>query len=52
MPAGEANVTTKMKEVGAVIGGEGNGGVIFPETHYVVAHYLVGIALLPELSGT
>ena len=30
---GEVNVTTKMKEVGAVIGGEGNGGVIYPESH-------------------
>ena len=31
---GEVNVTTKMKEAGAVIGGEGNGGVIYPESHY------------------
>ncbi|HWV73210.1 MAG TPA: phosphoglucosamine mutase [Pseudosphingobacterium sp.] len=31
---GEVNVVTKMKEVGAVIGGEGNGGVIYPATHY------------------
>ena len=31
---GEVNVTTKMKEVGAVIGGEGNGGIIYPELHY------------------
>ncbi|TGX81737.1 phosphoglucosamine mutase [Palleniella muris] len=31
---GEVNVTTKMKEVGAVIGGEGNGGVIYPDSHY------------------
>lgn len=31
---GEVNVTTKMKEVGALIGGEGNGGVIYPESHY------------------
>lgn len=31
---GEVNVTTKMKEVNAIIGGEGNGGVIFPESHY------------------
>lgn len=31
---GEVNVTTKMKEVSAIIGGEGNGGVIFPESHY------------------
>ncbi len=41
---GEVNVTTKMKEVGAVIGGEGNGGVIFPESHYG-RDALVGIAL-------
>ena len=38
------NVTTKMKEVGAVIGGEGNGGVIYPESHYG-RDALVGIAL-------
>ena len=31
---GEVNVTTKMKAVGAVIGGEGNGGVIYPDSHY------------------
>ena len=31
---GEVNVVAKMKEVGAVIGGEGNGGVIYPELHY------------------
>jgi phosphomannomutase len=31
---GEVNVVTKMKEVNAVIGGEGNGGVIYPATHY------------------
>lgn len=31
---GEVNVVNKMKEVNAVIGGEGNGGVIYPETHY------------------
>ena len=41
---GEVNVTTKMKEVGAVIGGEGNGGVIYPECHYG-RDALVGIAL-------
>ena len=41
---GEVNVTTKMKEVGAVIGGEGNGGVIYPESHYG-REALVGIAL-------
>ena len=41
---GEVNVTTKMKEVGAVIGGDGNGGVIYPESHYG-RDALVGIAL-------
>ena len=41
---GEVNVTTKMKEVGAVIGGEGNGGVIYPESHYG-RDALVGITL-------
>ncbi len=33
-PVGEVNVVQKMKEVNAVIGGEGNGGVIYPEMHY------------------
>lgn len=33
-PVGEINVARKMQEVGAVIGGEGNGGVILPEVHY------------------
>ena len=41
---GEVNVTTKMKEVDAIIGGEGNGGVIYPESHYG-RDALVGIAL-------
>lgn len=41
---GEVNVTTKMKEVNAVIGGEGNAGVIYPESHYG-RDALVGIAL-------
>lgn len=41
---GEVNVTTKMKETGAIIGGEGNGGVIYPESHYG-RDALVGIAL-------
>lgn len=41
---GEVNVTTKMKAVDAIIGGEGNGGVIFPESHYG-RDALVGIAL-------
>ncbi|REE00423.1 phosphoglucosamine mutase [Marinoscillum furvescens] len=41
---GEVNVVTKMKETNAVIGGEGNGGVILPELHYG-RDALVGIAL-------
>jgi len=43
-PVGEANVVKKMKEADAVIGGEGSGGVIFPELHYG-RDALVGIAL-------
>lgn len=45
---GEVNVVTKMKEVGAVIGGEGNGGVIYPEIHYG-RDALVGVALFLTL---
>ncbi|MBQ2435056.1 MAG: phosphoglucosamine mutase [Bacteroidaceae bacterium] len=41
---GEVNVVTKMKDTGAVIGGEGNGGVIYPASHYG-RDALVGIAL-------
>ena len=41
---GEVNVTTKMKQVGAIIGGEGNGGIIYPESHYG-RDALTGIAL-------
>jgi phosphomannomutase len=41
---GEVNVVAKMKEVSAVIGGEGNGGVIYPELHYG-RDALVGVAL-------
>lgn len=41
---GEVNVVTRMKETHAVIGGEGNGGVIYPESHYG-RDALVGIAL-------
>lgn len=41
---GEVNVVTRMKEVNAVIGGEGNGGIIVPELHYG-RDALVGIAL-------
>jgi len=41
---GEVNVVTKMKETNAIIGGEGNGGIIYPELHYG-RDALVGIAL-------
>lgn len=43
-PVGEANVVKKMKEVDAIIGGEGSGGVIYPSLHYG-RDALVGIAL-------
>ncbi len=42
---GEVNVVERMKEVNAIIGGEGNGGVIYPELHYG-RDALVGIALM------
>ena len=45
---GEVNVVEKMKETGAVIGGEGNGGVIYPELHYG-RDALVGVALFLTL---
>ena len=45
---GEVNVVQKMKEVNAIIGGEGNGGVIYPELHYG-RDALVGIALFLTL---
>ncbi|WP_299582434.1 phosphoglucosamine mutase [uncultured Sunxiuqinia sp.] len=45
---GEVNVVKKMKETGAVIGGEGNGGVIYPASHYG-RDALVGIALFLSL---
>ncbi len=49
---GEVNVVAKMKETNAVIGGEGNGGVIYPELHYG-RDALVGIALfLTHLAKT
>ncbi len=49
---GEVNVVTKMKEVNAIIGGEGNGGVIYPGLHYG-RDALVGIALfLTHLAKT
>ena len=54
-PVGEANVVKKMKDVKAVIGGEGSGGVIYPELHYG-RDALVGIAItlqhLLEFGGT
>jgi phosphomannomutase len=50
-PVGEVNVVTKMKEVDAVIGGEGNGGIIDPQLHYG-RDSLIGTALfLSLLSG-
>lgn len=45
---GEVNVTTEMRRTGAVIGGEGNGGVIYPELHYG-RDALVGVALFLSL---
>lgn len=45
---GEVNVVTKMKETGAVIGGEGNGGVIYPAAHYG-RDALVGVAIFLTL---
>ncbi|MDE5888122.1 MAG: phosphoglucosamine mutase [Muribaculaceae bacterium] len=45
---GEVNVVTRMKETGAIIGGEGNGGVIYPELHYG-RDALVGVALFLSL---
>lgn len=45
---GEVNVTTEMKRTGAVIGGEGNGGVIYPAAHYG-RDALVGVALFLTL---
>ncbi len=45
---GEINVVEKMKQCNAVIGGEGNGGVIYPETHYG-RDALVGIAIILSL---
>jgi phosphomannomutase len=54
-PVGEANVVKRMKEVDAIIGGEGSGGVILPELHYG-RDALVGIALtlqqLTEFGGS
>jgi len=49
-PVGEVNVVKAMKQIGAVIGGEGNGGVIYPELHYG-RDALVGIALFLSYLG-
>lgn len=48
---GEANVSARMNEIGAVIGGEGNGGVMFPELH-LVRDAGVGMALVLNLIAT
>ncbi|MBP9584443.1 MAG: phosphoglucosamine mutase, partial [Bacteroidales bacterium] len=48
---GEVNVVTEMKRVGAVIGGEGNGGVIVPDLHYG-RDSLIGTALFLSLLAT
>lgn len=54
-PVGEINVVKRMKEVGAVVGGEGSGGVILPEVHYG-RDALVGVVItlqhLLEFGGT
>ncbi len=54
-PVGEINVAQKMKEVGAIVGGEGSGGVILPAVHYT-RDAIVGIGLilqqLAEYNGT
>jgi phosphomannomutase len=47
-PVGEINVVRKMQEVGAIVGGEGSGGVIYPACHYG-RDSLVGIALVLSL---
>ena len=47
-PVGEINVVEQMKKVNATIGGEGNGGVIYPKTHYG-RDSLIGIALVISL---
>lgn len=53
-PVGEANVVQKMKETGAIVGGEGSGGVIYPALHYG-RDSLVGVAItlqhLAEFGG-
>ncbi len=54
-PVGEVNVATKMRDVGAVIGGEGNGGVILPELHLgrdAPVAVALTLQLLHESGGT
>ena len=54
-PVGEANVVKKMKEVNAVIGGEGSGGVIYPALHYgrdALAGIVITLQHLLEFGGT
>jgi phosphomannomutase len=48
VPVGEVNVAVRMRQLGAIVGGEGNGGVIDPRVHYG-RDSLVGIALILEL---
>ena len=48
---GEVHVVNKMREIGAVIGGEGNGGIIYPELHYG-RDSIVGIALVLSALAT
>jgi phosphomannomutase len=54
-PVGEINVAKKMKEIGAIVGGEGSGGVILPKVHFG-RDAIVGIVLtlqhLAEFGGT
>jgi phosphomannomutase len=50
-PVGEANVVAKMREVGAVIGGEGNGGVIYPALHMTRDAPLATALILQWLSA-
>ncbi len=50
-PIGESHVIEKMKERGAIIGGEGNGGIIYPKLHYS-RDALVGIALILSYLAT
>ena len=50
-PVGEINVSEKMKEIGGVIGGEGNGGVIYPELHFT-RDAPMGVALILDYLAT